>query len=121
MEDLKKRIGDSFRTARLRMGLTQEVLAEQVGVTTETISNSERGESLVTLRVFLNIAAALELELDDIVAAAPSTKRKPMTKRLRLEGDLRQLGRDLPDADLELLIGIGRMVRQRGKSNSSDR
>jgi transcriptional regulator with XRE-family HTH domain len=97
------------------MGLTQEALADQVGVTTETVSNSERGESLVTLPVFLSIAAALELDLTDVVSPTTTTRRKTVTKRLRLEGELRQLGRDLPDSDLELLIGIGQVVRQRGK------
>ena len=111
MEDLKKRLGDWFRTARLRMGLTQEALAEQVGVTTETISNSERGESLVTLPVFLSLAEALELDLAEIVEAKPSTLTKTKLKRLKLEGELRQLGADMNDTELELLIGIGRLVR----------
>ena len=111
MEDLKKTLGDCFRTARLRMGLTQEALADKVGVTTETISNSERGESLVTLPVFLSLAEALGLDLAEIVGAKPVTPSKTKLKRLKMEGELRQLGADMNDAELELLIGIGRLVR----------
>lgn len=113
MEDLKKKLGDCFRTARLRMGLTQEALAEEVGVTTETISNSERGESLVTLPVFLSLAEALELDLAELLAAKPATLGKAAMKRLKLDGELRRLAADMNDAEVELLIGIGRLVRSK--------
>jgi transcriptional regulator with XRE-family HTH domain len=111
MQDLKKKLGDAFRDGRLRMGLTQEALADSVGVTVETISNSERGESLVTLPVFLSLAAALELDLTEFVGAVPNKRRKVAVKRLRTEGELRQLAEQLNDADLDLLVGIARLVR----------
>ena len=112
MEDLKEHLAEAFRAARLRKGLTQEALAEEVGVTTETISNSERAESLVSLPVFLKLAAALDLSILEIVDTPPAVARRKVTaKRRRLEGDLDQLGEQLSDADLELLIGIVRLIQ----------
>jgi transcriptional regulator with XRE-family HTH domain len=111
MQDLKKKLGDCLRSGRLNTGLTQEGLADIVGVTVETISNSERGESLVTLPVFLGLAAALELDLTEFVSAVPSKRRKVAPKRLRTEGELRQLAEQLNDAELNLLVGIARLMK----------
>ena len=111
MEDLKNRLGESFREARARKGLTQETLAGMVGVTTETISNSERGESLVTVPVLLAMVAALELDLTDLVKDTPIKRPVLSKKRLRLDRELRQLGEKMTEGELELLVGIGRLVR----------
>ena len=112
MEDLKAHLAETFRAARLRMSLTQEALAEEVGVTTETISNSERAESLVSLPVFLKLAAALGLSIEEIVDVPPAAARRKVTaKRRRLEGDLEKLGEQMSDSSLDLLIGIGRLLR----------
>ncbi len=112
MEDLKEHLAETFRAARLRKGLTQEALAEQVGVTTETISNSERAESLVSLPVFLRLAGALDLAIAEIVDVPPVTARRKVTaRRRRLEEDLEKLGEQLGDSNLDLLVGIGRLIR----------
>jgi transcriptional regulator with XRE-family HTH domain len=112
MEDLKEHLAETFRAARLRKQLTQEALAEEVGVTTETISNSERAESLVSLPVFLKLAAALDLSISEIVATPPTAPRRKVTaKRRRLESELDQLGEQLSDSDLDLLLGIGRLIQ----------
>ena len=116
MQDLKKKLGNCLRNGRLSAGHTQEALADIVGVTVETISNSERGESLVSLPVFLNLAAALELDLAEFVGSVPSLRRKVAPKRLRTEGELRQLAEQLNDAELDLLVGIAQLVKlARGK------
>jgi transcriptional regulator with XRE-family HTH domain len=117
MEDLKEHLARTFRAARLRRGWTQEALAEVVGVTTETISNSERAESLVTLPVFLKLAAALGLGIAEIVDAPSVTARRKVTaRRRRLEEDLENLGERMSDADLQLFLGIGRLVTAERKS-----
>jgi transcriptional regulator with XRE-family HTH domain len=117
MDDLKQHLAETFRAARLRMGLTQETLAEQVGVTTETISNSERAASLVTLPVFLKLALALDLSLAEMIDVPVSPARRIVTaRRRRMEGDLEKLGEQMNDADLDLLLGIGRLVQAGRKS-----
>lgn len=111
MEDLKLKLAEAFRTARLRKGLTQETLAELVGVTTETVSNSERAESLMSLPIFLRTAAALDLDLTAIVGAPAAAPRKVASKRRRLEGELIRLAEQMSDAELDLWVGIGRLLR----------
>jgi len=111
MEDLKEHLAATFRAARLRKGLTQEALAEDVGVTTETISNSERAESLVSLPVFLKLASALDLSISDLVDVPPPSSRRRITaRRRRLESDLEHLAKQMNDGELEILLGIGKVV-----------
>jgi transcriptional regulator with XRE-family HTH domain len=110
MNDLKQRLAHAVRAARTRKGLTQEAVAEQAGVTTETVSNTERAQSLVTLDVFLRLAAVLDMDLADIIEAPPAQK-KTNPKRARLEGALSRLVTELNEVELDLLIRIGRQLR----------
>ncbi len=111
MEDLKKRLGASFRDARINKGLTQEELATLVDVTTETISNSERGESLVTVPVLLAMTSALDLDLAALVKTPQLKRSTAKTKRHRLDRAVRKLTAQMDDAELELLLGIGRLLK----------
>jgi len=43
MSELKEQFGKRLQTLRTDKGLTQEKLADEVGVTVESISNIERG------------------------------------------------------------------------------
>lgn len=43
MSELKEQFGKRLQTLRAEKGLTQEKLADEVGVTVESISNIERG------------------------------------------------------------------------------
>jgi transcriptional regulator with XRE-family HTH domain len=117
MDDLRKHIAGKLRGARLKKGLTQEAVAEAAGVTTETVSNSERAQSLVSLDVFLRLARVLELDIREFLAPPPQS-RKLSGKRLGLEADLSGVINDMSDANLTLLIEIGRLFNRRlaGKS-----
>ena len=74
-------IGETCRTARLELGLTQEDVAERVGIATEVYGRLERGKmtpSVPTLRklcLVLNVSADVALSID------PTAERP-----VRLEG-----------------------------------
>ena len=53
-------IGQHVRDARLKADLTQECLAELVGVHWKTISNIERGNFPIALTTFARLAQFLE-------------------------------------------------------------
>jgi transcriptional regulator with XRE-family HTH domain len=59
--DLNRTIGARIRVARLRAGLTQERLAERVGVEPTTVYRFESGRRGVTLPMLLRIAAVLNV------------------------------------------------------------
>lgn len=62
-----KRIGESIAQSRKSKGLTQEELAELVGLTRQFISMVERGKTGIGLITFLNLSSILEIEPSEIL------------------------------------------------------
>lgn len=60
--DLQRAVGRSLRAYRQDRGLSQEALAEAVGVHRTYMGGLERGERNITLRSLERLAAALELD-----------------------------------------------------------
>jgi len=58
MEQLKKQFGKRVQTLRLKRKMTQEDLANAVGVTVESISNIERGVYGASFDTLEKLAAA---------------------------------------------------------------
>jgi molybdate-binding protein/DNA-binding XRE family transcriptional regulator len=68
------RTDDRLRLARLGRGLSQVALADQAGVTRQTISGIEAGRWSPSLDVALAIAAALGSSVEELFGGAPSFK-----------------------------------------------
>ena len=62
---IEKRLGERVAAYRRSSRLTQEKLAEKVGVAPETISRLERAVTVPSIVTLGNIAKALNLELSD--------------------------------------------------------
>lgn len=60
-------IGQRIRKARLAAKVTQEQLAEKVGVGTTHISHIETGNSIPSLKLFVDVLNALGLSADAIL------------------------------------------------------
>jgi transcriptional regulator with XRE-family HTH domain len=65
--ELLRVIGGNIRAARLQAGLTQECLAELVGLHWQTISNTERGLNPLTVTNFAAVAQHLGVSADDLL------------------------------------------------------
>ena len=63
----RRGIGDRIRAARLYANLTQERLAEMVGMDRQTINRIEQGHTSTAVDNLIRIADALEVELADLV------------------------------------------------------
>ncbi len=59
MEEFYRELGARLRSAREEAGLSQAAAAARVGLSRASITNIERGEQRVSLRVFVEMAAAL--------------------------------------------------------------
>lgn len=68
-------IGQKVKQIRLRKGVTQEQLAEAVGVGVTHISHLETGSGTVSLKVFLAIVNYLECSADEILCKEIHTAR----------------------------------------------
>ena len=65
----KQMICENILILRKKRNLTQEALAEAVGVTRQTVAKWENGESIPDLELAGKLAAALDVSLDDLTQA----------------------------------------------------
>jgi transcriptional regulator with XRE-family HTH domain len=66
MGQLKKQFGQRVKRVRLAAKITQERLADSVGVTIETISNIERGVYGPSFDTLEKLATALDTQVRDL-------------------------------------------------------
>jgi XRE family aerobic/anaerobic benzoate catabolism transcriptional regulator len=66
-------LGDRVRTARGRRGLSRKLLAEYAGVSERYLAQLEVGQGNISIILLRNIAAALDLALEDLVCEDEST------------------------------------------------
>ena len=103
-------LGRKVATYRTRSELTQEALAEKVGVAPETISRLERGASVPSLRMLEKIAHGLHVELRDLFDFRDS--RSPKDRALdELVHSLRGYGVE----DIELVHDLAMRILQHFK------
>lgn len=62
-----KEMGMRIRAKRKELGLTQEKLAEKVEISTSHMGEIERGTSICSLAVIVNLATVLDLNLDTLI------------------------------------------------------
>ena len=63
-----KLLGQRIRTARLAAGLSQEELAEMVGLTSQHISHTEVASTKISLPALVKIANALHTSVDKLLS-----------------------------------------------------
>ena len=66
----RKQLGETIRAERLARKLTQEQFAEKSDLSVNFIGNVERGEQAVSLDSIVQIAAALKLTVQELMAKA---------------------------------------------------
>ena len=61
------KIGQRIRKIRKAHGLSQEILAEQVGISTTHMSHIETGNTKLSLPVLVDLATVLEVRTDELL------------------------------------------------------
>ena len=103
--DVEKRLGARVAAHRRTKRLSQEQLAERVGVNPATISRLERGSTTPSIETLAKIADALRVELHDLFEASTGSSARDAAIEA-LVVDLKHVER----ADIELVHGIARLV-----------
>ncbi|HEX5746254.1 MAG TPA: helix-turn-helix transcriptional regulator [Archangium sp.] len=102
---LATRLGESARAARQRLNLTQEDVAERIGIATEVYGRLERGNMLPSVPTFRKLCAVLSLSADEALGLttenplpwtppAPSPEVSEPAELRRLLRRARQLDRN---------------------------
>ena len=64
--DLKQMIGARIKEIRIKRGITQDQLSEQMEINPKYLSSIERGKENPTLNTLIKICQSLDVELDQI-------------------------------------------------------
>lgn len=68
-------IGQRIRKIRKAKRLSQEQLAEKIGISTTHMSHIETGNTKLSLQVFVDIAINLEVGTDELLFDAPTNQK----------------------------------------------
>ena len=102
-------IGRNIKIKRIEAGMTQAALAEALGVTTQQISNWERGQSLITLNRLIDVSLAFGIDLNLLLGIEFSAVPKKL-----LRGDVEAIVDALSPDDLKIWVNMGKtFVEQR--------
>lgn len=82
MTNLQREVGRAIRQLRTSKGLTQEQLAEAVGVTEQAIGKIERGENAPLLSTLDTIARRLGVAAAHLMPPAPLPPEAPAAERI---------------------------------------
>ena len=107
----RKLLGRRIREERLRIGLTQEQIAEKINVSTTYIGFIERGERSVTLEKLILLADCFQLPIDSLLHDAPTNKPEARERHMKMLWE-----RD-SEEEQEMILSIIKLIA--GKTNSS--
>lgn len=96
------KIGQRIRKSRKAQGLSQEQLAEMVGISLPHMSHIETANTKLSLPVLVDIAAALGVSTDELLRDEPEHRRK------EAEEDIQNV---LSACDPQQAKAIAKMVR----------
>ncbi len=75
-------LGKRIREERLKLGLTQEKLSEDIDVSSAYIGQIERGERSVTLTTLVKLANRLGVTIDYLLTDSVKTQDEQLMKQL---------------------------------------
>lgn len=79
---MEYKIGTQLRSFRLKCNMTQEQLADQLNVTSQTISKWENGLSCPDIMMLPDLTAVLGMTLDELFQTTPETHLKRIEQML---------------------------------------
>ncbi len=78
----KEKIGRNIKKLRVLKNISQEKLAEALGISTPAVSNIENGKTLTSLQTLENMAAALGVQLYELFLFNNEIKEDILFKKL---------------------------------------
>ena len=95
-----KAIVKRIKIARLKNDLTQEIMAEKIGVTPQHVSNIETGNSSVSLTTLIAIANLLKVSVDELICDTVLKTKYVFSK------EANEIFRDCNEYEIRVLVEI---------------
>ena len=77
-------MGERIRRYRLKMGLTQEQLAEQIDLSASFLGHIERGSRVASLDTLMRLCKALEITPNDLLITRSSIPEQELPDRINI-------------------------------------
>lgn len=106
-------IGQKVKQIRLRKGVTQEQLAEAVGVGVTHISHLETGSGTVSLKVFIAIVNYLDCSADEVLC------KEICSVRPILDNWLAELVADCDQTEVKIIADTVTTLKQTLRKNKT--
>ena len=106
-------IGKKVKQARIEKGITQEQLAEAVGVGVTHISHLETGSGTVSLKVFIGILNYLECSADELLC------KEIAVARPFVENWLTELVEDCDQTEIKIIADTITTLKQSLRKNKT--
>ncbi len=106
MELNYKAIGKRIKISRIKSDLTQERLAEIVGVSPSHMSNIETGTTRVSLTTIVAIANALYVTVDELLCDSLAAARAPFEK------DIADILEDCSEYELRMISDMAKALKE---------
>ena len=95
-----KAIGKRIKIARINKNMTQEAVADKIGVTPQHVSNIETGNSSLSLTALVAIANLLKVSADELLCDTVL-----MTKPV-FEKEAKELFNDCNEYEIRVLVDV---------------
>ena len=92
-----KAIGKRIKIARIKADMTQEQLAERVGISPTHLSNIETGTTRVSLTTIVGLVNALNVTVDDVLCD------NVIHAKIQFERDISQLLEDCDEYEIRIV------------------
>ena len=105
-------IGNQIKALRLRRGITQEALAQHLGVTAQAVSKWERGAATPDIGMLPDISAYFGITIDELFALSDETR---MDRIQNMLWDIRFIPQADVDSSREFLLEKARREPENGR------
>ena len=105
--DIKRAVGKRIKIVRQRNGLTQDQLAEQLGLSPKYISGIERGVENPTMDILLRVAKMLRVEPYDLFLFGESEESEKALRK-----GIEKMVREADREKLQLYFDVMRNILQ---------
>ena len=103
---MKLNIGDNIRRLRRAADMTQEQLADKLGVSYQSVSRWENGTTYPDMEFLPALSGIFGVTVDELIGMAESKKKEQIVERYRVYGEL--CDRDDPEKVVSLLRELRR-------------
>lgn len=101
-----KAVGQRVKNARIKKGITQEVLSYLIDITPAHMSNIETGKTKVSLPTLIAISNALSVSVDTLLCD------NVLHTKVIFEGEAKEIFKDCDEYEIRLLVEILKSAKE---------